>query len=327
MILAGRVVRLVASKRAPRGARYFMDINLIATLCAHDPRQKRLPVSAPSRQPMDIADEARAKFIATYSNPAYGWDISMAYASARVVLPATLNGRDHWLFKAYLMRIDSRRWRDADVMGAWALANLVESRSLKTKVCSLLLSGCGKDPDKHRRAVAEAASIPFRVLEAFDTLFYNVLDRAADAAYLSEQVFPHTRYVSIAEDYLKITGIADLVKRASYNHRDLEMSTYLAGFGDESFMAKLSARSDREQELTRHLMGNALMLVHAGALNQRSIGLQRAQGLIAASRQSGPTIETPAIADASIFMADALKTALAAHSDQRVKIAVEDAGG
>lgn len=306
-----------------------MDSELIAALCANDPRQKRLPSALSLRRnlPMDIADEARARFVATYANPAFGWDIATAYAAARVTLPVIMNGRDHWLYKAYMMRLDSYRWRDKDVIDAWGLANLAESRTLKTKVCSLLLSGCGKDADKHRRAVADATTIPIRVIEAFDTLFYNILDRQNDAAYLSEHVYPHTRYVAIAEDYLKITDIADLVKRAGYNHRDLQMSTYLAGFGDESFMAKLSAKSDREQELTRHLMGNALMLVHAGALNQRSLGLQRAQGLIAAARQSGPTLETPPVADASIFMADALKTALATHSDQRVSIAREDAGG
>lgn len=306
-----------------------MNAKLIASLAARDPRQKRLPSAlSRHRQPMDIADEAKARFTAMYSNPAFGWDISMAFASARVVLPVSLVGKhDHWIYKAYMYRLDIAKWWDPDIVDAWGIANLVQSRTLKTKVCSMLLAGCGKPADKHRQAVSDATNIPLRTLEAFDTLFYNILDRQDDAAYLSEIVYPHTRYVEIAEDYVKHTDIADLVKRASYNHRDLEMSTYLAGMGDVSYMAKLSASSDREQELTRHLMGNALLLVHAGVLNQRSVGLQRAQGIITATRQSGQVTEAPPIADAGVFMADALRTALTSHSDQRVRIAVDDDGG
>ena len=302
---------------------------MIASLAARDPRQKRLP-SAMSRHglPMSIADEAKSRFTAMYSNPAFGWDISMAFAAARTTIPVTLVGKhDHWIYKAYMYRLDSSRWWDPNILDAWGLANLVQSRTLKTKVCSMLLSGCGKPADKHRRAVSDVTNVPLRTLEAFETLFYNILDRHADAAYISEIVYPNTRYVEIAEDYVKHTDIADLVKRAGYNHRDLEMSTYLAGIGDASYMSKLSASTDREQELTRHLMGNALLLVHAGVLNQRSVGLQRAQGLIAASRQSGQVVEAPPISDAGVFMADALRTALASHSEQRVSIAKADAGG
>lgn len=307
-----------------------MDAKLIATLCANDPRLKRLPSAlAPTTgpQPLDITAQARARFSSAYTNVSYGWDIANAYSAARVKMPVTCCGLDHWLFKAYQLRRDCRQWPDADVIDAWGLANLEESREVKTKLCSLLIAGCGQDPDKHRRAVSVAMKIPIKVVEAFSVLFYNILDRAGDATYISQHVYPHTRMVALAEDYLKITDVADLVKRSSFNHRDLEMSAYFAGYGDDAFMAKLAAKPDREQELTRHLMGNALMLVHAGTLNQKTVGMQRAQGLIAAARQSGPTAEAPAVADATIFMADALRAALASHSEQRVSIAIEDAGG
>ncbi len=304
-----------------------MDAKLIDLLAARDPRLPRLPVAMSLRhQPMAIADKAKARFAAQYSNVAFGWSIATAFADARLPFPVYVVGRDHWLFKAYLLRLDSEQYHCPHVVDAWALANLEQARNMKNKVCSLLLSGCGQPPDAHRRAVSEVTNIPLRTLEAFDTLFYNILDRHKDAAFISEQVYPHTRFVEFAEDYVKHADIADLIKRAGYNHRDLQMSSFLAGIGDSTYMAKLSARSDREQELTRHLMGNALLLVHSGALNQKSVGMSRAQNLLAAQRQSGQTVELPAIADAGQYMADALRGALAAQSAQRLALAKEDAG-
>lgn len=276
---------------------------------------------------MDITNRADARFTAMYSNVAFGWDIATAFAAARVPFPVTVVGRDTWLFKAYMFRLNSHKWDCPEIVDAWALANLPKARMLKTKVCSLLLSGCGQPPDAHRRAVSEATNIPLRTLEAFDVLFYNILDRHKDAAYISEHVYPNTRFVELADDYVKHTDISDLVKRAGYNYRNLKMSTFMTGIGDASFMAKLSARADREQELTRHLMGNALLLVHAGALNHRSVGIQRAQTLIAATRQSGQTAEAPTIADAGSYIADELASAISTQNEQRVRIAVDDAGG
>ncbi len=275
---------------------------------------------------MTIADQARARFTSQYSNVAFGWSIATAFADARLPFPMPVYGRDNWLYDAYLLRIDCVKYRNAHVIDAWALANLAEARKLRGKVCGLLLSGCGQPPDEHRRAVAAETNINFKTIEAFDTLFYNILDRHEDSAFLSEQVYPDSRFIEFAEDYVKNADIADLIKRAGYNHRDLKMSSFLAGIGDSSYMARLSARTDREQELTRHLMGNALLLVHSGALNQRSVGMARAQTLLAAQRQSGQTVDLPPVADAGQYMADPLRAALAAQDAQRVAIAKEDSG-
>lgn len=304
-----------------------MDKYLIDLLASRDPRVPSLPSAfANYGQPMEVVEEAKARFSAHYSNPAFGWAISVAFADVRRPLPVHVNGRDHWLLRAYMFRLDSVRWRCKHVIDAWGLANLDEARNLKNKVCSLLLSGCGSPPDAHRRAVSELTDIPLPTLEAFDTLFYNVLDRHKEAAYLSEQIYPTTRLVELAEDYSKHADVGDVIKRAGYNQRDLGFSSFVAGLGDASYMAKLSARSDREQELTRHLMGNALLLVNTGALNQRSVGMARAQTLLAAQRQSGQQAELPIIADASDHCSDELRRALDLQDQQRVHLAREDAG-
>lgn len=305
-----------------------MKAELIDTLSALDPKLAPLPSAANFSTPRSIAEKAQARFAAFYSNVAYGWYISTAFADARMKFPiCCTTGTDRWLFKAYMMRLHSDRWYCKHIVDAFAIAQLPQGRSLKGKICGMLLSGLGQDPDTHRRAVAEASGIHLNTVEAFDALFYNVIDRHDEGAFISEQVYPNTRYVEFAEDYMKHADISDLVKRAGFNSRDLALSSFLSGMGDSTYMAKLSARTDREQELTRHLMGNALLLVHSGALNNRNVGISRAQSLLAAQRQSGQTVETPAVADAGEFMADALRIALADNDAQRVLIAREDSGG
>lgn len=275
---------------------------------------------------MAIHGRAASRFAAQYQNVAFGWAISVAFADARMRFPTPVLGRDLWLFKAYLMRLNDRRYEDKDILDAWALANLPDARNIKSKVCGLLLSGCGAPADTHRRRVSEATGIAPQVIEAFDTLFYNVLDRQDEALFLSEQVYPEGRMVEFAEDYLKNADVSDLLKRAGYNHRDPHLSAYLAGMGDQSYLAKLSARGDREQELTRQLMGNALLLVNAGALNQKSVGISRTSGMLMASRQGGQVTETPAIADVGALVADELSAALLDNDAQRRQLIREDAG-
>lgn len=305
-----------------------MDFKLIDTLSSLDPRLPTQPsVRVASRGlPMDIQARASARFVPRYVNPAFGWDIATAFADARKPFPTPVIGRDHWLLRAYMLRLDSVRWYCPTVVDAWSIANLPEARSLKSKLCSLLIAGCGRDPYIHRREVARAFNIDVSVIEAFDILFYNVLDRASDEGFLSELVYPSSRVVEMSEDYMRQTDVADLLLRAGYNHRDLQMSAFLAGVGDQSYLAKLASRDDREQELTRQLMGNALLLVNAGAMNQRSVGLSRAGTLLASSRQAGVVAEVSPVAESANYLGDALRAAVGLHDQQRLRLVREDAG-
>lgn len=304
-----------------------MDAKLIDLLASRDPRTPRAPSAAESRDmPMEIHGRASARFSSQYTNMAFGWYIATSFADARQMFPVDVIGNDHWLYRAYVFRLDACRYHDKDVMDAWALASLPTARNIKSKLCGLLLAGCGQPPAAHRRRVSDVMGIPLRVVEAFDTLFYNVLDRQTEAAFLSEQVYPEGRMVEWSEDYLKNADVADVLRRAGYNHRDVQLSAYLAGIGDQAYMSKLSARGDREQELTRQLMGNALLLVNSGALNQRSVGIARTQTLLAAARQGGQVTETPAVADAGDFVVAELSAALLRNDDQRRRLIREDAG-
>jgi hypothetical protein len=121
-------------------------------------------------------------------------------------------------------------------------------------------------------------------------LFFNIIDRKNDALFISHEVYPGTRFVEFQETYFTHTSIRDMVRRAGYNHRDTHMTAYLIGIGDRKFVGDLAGRPDREEELSKHFMGNGLIMARANLLNHRSIGLSRATTLMAAARQGGQNV-------------------------------------
>ena len=220
-------------------------------------------------------------FVQIHSNSAFGWHISRAFARARMMFPVTVIGRDHWLFSAYLMHLDPVAYRRSDVETAFQIS---QQSGVSGKLKAMLMTGVGRPVDAHLNLVAEKTGIPRRTVEAFEILFFNVLDRHQDRLYLSSLAYPDGRLVEFDEDYFETTPISDLLLRAAYNYRDIDLAVHLAGLDHASLMRELFALRESEAELAKQIMGNALVMAKAGLLNQRSAGIQRATTLLAVKR-------------------------------------------
>jgi hypothetical protein len=238
------------------------------------------------RDSFGIAQEAGA-FVQIHSNSAFGWHIARAFARARMPFPVTVTGRDHWLFSAYMMHLDPVAFRSRAVETAFQIS---QQPGLSAKLKAMLMTGLGDPIDAHLNLVAGKTGIPRHTVEAFEILFFNVLDRHQDGAYLSEIVFPESRIVEQAEDYFETTPIADLILRAAYNRRDIELVSRLAGMSEADCKKELTALRNLEAELEARIFGNALLIAKLGILNQPSVGLQRATQLLSSgrSRKSKP---------------------------------------
>lgn len=221
---------------------------------------------------------AAGAFVQIHSNPAFGWHIAKTFARARMPFPTTVIGRDRWLFQAYLMHLNPAASFDPSVLEAYHLSQQPISKTLK----ALLVAGLGKPVDTHLDIVAEKTGISRRTVEAFEVLFFNVLDRCEDGLYLSEIVYPEGRQVEFDEDYFESTPVEALLLRAAYNYRDIDLVSHLAGLDDASFVKELAALPDAEAKLQARCIGNALFMAQLGMLNQRSVGMQRATQLLAA---------------------------------------------
>ena len=244
-----------------------MNAKLVERLARLEPRD-----SHGSAQPANA-------FCQIHLNPAFGWHIARAFARARVRFPETLLGRDHWLFRAYMMQLNPSAYPDPHVDEACHLSQRAISSSLK----AMLIAGLGEPVSGHLDIVAQKLGISRRTVEAFEILFFNVLDRHQDGLYISHIVYPEGRQVEFDEHYFETASNSDLLLRAAYNHNDIGLVEHLSGIFN-TYVNDLGARRDSEAELEKQLMGNELIMAHCGLLNQRSVGLQHVLKLLAASR-------------------------------------------
>ncbi|MEY3894551.1 MAG: hypothetical protein RLZZ214_70 [Verrucomicrobiota bacterium] len=232
------------------------------------------------RDSLGIAQDA-GDFVQIHSNSAFGWHIARAFARARLRFPVTVIGRDHWLFSAYLMHLDPVAYRRGDIETAFQIS---QQPGLSAKLKAMLMTGLGDPIDAHLNLVAEKTGIPRLTVEAFEILFFNVLDRHQDGLYLSSLAYPDGCLVELDEDYFETTPIADLILRAAYNHRDIELVSRLAGMTEADCKKELTALRNLEAKLEARIFGNAQLIAQTGLLNQPSVGLQRATQLLASGR-------------------------------------------
>jgi hypothetical protein len=153
------------------------------------------------------------------------------------------------------------------------------------KLKALLITGLGQPIDEHLGLVAEKTGYPKLTVEAFEILFFNVLDRHQDGLYLSAIVYPETRAVELADDYFETVPVEDMLLRVAYNRRDIDLVLHLAGMTDADRRKELRSLRDSEQELTSQILGNALFMAKIGLMNQQSAGMEKAAALLAASQK------------------------------------------
>lgn len=263
-------------------------------------------IHAPSTRMHAQAAEA---FISQYMRPAFGWYSARECATIHAPFPVAMVGRDSWVYRAYLMQLDPSRFYDKTIAMAFSL-HCQDPSTVKMceKLQAMLLTFNCKDPSPikqhdaivaHLAHVAQFFGMPYELVEAYEILFFNVLDRITDAIYIAHEVYPDTRIIEFDENYFSSSSLRDMVRRAGYNHRDKDLTAYLIGIGDRGYLADAAGREDREAELARHFMGNGLILARTNLLNHRSVGLSRTTTLMAATRQGGNTVTEHPLASLS----------------------------
>lgn len=306
-----------------------MNARTIDLLSAHDPSSRvlRVPTGQLSVWNSSSLAQGVERFLARYRNTNFGWYIAGQFAHYGTKFPVPLYKRDQWVFKAYLMRADPKNHWDETISDAFHIAQRTKGvgigdTMLKTTILSM---SQGENVDDQIKRIAGHLGLPVALVEAYECLFYNVLDRRADAVYITQEVYPETRLVEFSDSYLQSATLVDLIKRSGYNNRDINLSSYLLGIGDQSYLAKIAARPDRESELTKYMMGNGLMLTRANLLNQRSVGMSRVSTLLAASRQSGTQTERPVMDGLINNLASELSAALYMSQEQTAEMMRQDA--
>lgn len=307
-----------------------MDAKTIGLLTAYDPasRVKKITLAeAIVRHPgQPIHKEAAESFKSRYYRLSFGWYIARQFAVKKMVFPVSMAGRDSWVFKAYLMMVDPYNYFDPHVSDAFHFANTPkELPQYGDDLKTMLLTLTSDHPKTHMQEVARRTGIPYESIEAFETLFYNVLDRREDRLYIAKEVYPNTRIVEYDENYMKNSKMSDLLKRAGYNHRDMDLAEYLIGMGDRAYMARISSAENREAELAKSIVGNGLILTRTNLLNQPSVGINRTITLMAAARQAGASVEEPPTSGLAGIIDEQLERVRGFHAANMSKLLKADA--
>lgn len=268
-------------------------------------------------------------FRAQYKELNSGWKYAMVFSNACVRFPIPMLRNDHWVFQAYLMSLDPRRFYQRDIATAYHIANPPAGMEhMRSVVQSLIMTFTdGMSVDHHLRRVAAKLRIPPAAMFAYESLFFNVFDRRSDGVTIAMNIYPNGgRLEELSESYFRDSPMGKMLERAGYNYRDMDLSSYLAGIGDRSYLSKLAATENGEAELTKQIMGNGLLLTKTNLLNHRSPGWSRATGLITAARQGGATVEEPPLADIGAGFLQELAEATSQSRETTIDRVRSDAG-
>jgi len=230
---------------------------------------------------VSVQYKAIDNFVDKYTNLAYGWYIAGEYARRRQPFPLAMLGDDAWVYRAYLFRLNPRKYYDKVVAEAKALSVGALEEIGRTLRAFLIVDGATVDD------VAERTSIDKKVVAAFAALFYNVIDRRQDSAYIARAVYPATRFVTLRQGYFDHADVGDLLLRAGFETGESDSVAYMAGMEGGKHMKRLVARGEAASQLEDTIMANAVNIASIGLVNQQLTGLQQSRALMVADKQGG----------------------------------------
>lgn len=231
----------------------------------------------PDRDPVEV-------FAEQYADLEFGWRAATEMARNRRHFAVILEGPETWVWRAYLHGLSPRRFPDPNLNKVLALRSpkLASTRSM---VEALLLCRNMTVAD-----VAHRTGLPTAMVEGYEQLFFNVLDRKSEAAFLASVVYPRTRLVEMFDDYLKNEPLGEILKRAGYNNGPEDV-LYFAGLEPQLLEQLASDRAPHRLEGV--LMAHGYLLARQGWASQTSAarGIHGARGLIAAAKAGGDSGE------------------------------------
>ena len=217
------------------------------------------------------------RFSFCYSDLKFGWHFIKSHEAedlrlgSYVIEPA--------LIRAY--NFERYKVRDMAVANAIAIETTMP-HYYRNLIISMFFSP-GMTLDK----IAKTVGFSREVIEIYEKLFYNILDRREEAAFIAQQVYPETRAEELQPDYMDNVSYDSLLKRSGYNN-GMEDLLFLAGFRNDTISDGSQNLQEVSTRLETAIMNNANYLVKTGMINARNVvGIAAAKNLLAAAKHGG----------------------------------------
>jgi len=216
-------------------------------------------------------------YLGCYSNLKFGWDFCAELVRNELPMPGIVDGDDTVLWRAYYFM---QGVYDAAIESALQLTSFT-MQGVASQLQALLIH-----PSVSIEEAARTLSIPIDTVGAYEKLFFNVVDRRADAKFIAQIVYPRTRLVEMFEDYLQNAGLSSLLLRAGYNNGPSDVR-YYAGLADSPFTGLSS--SEAASKLESAIMANGFMMARSGFINQaqNAIGIMHSRQVLQAAKAGG----------------------------------------
>jgi hypothetical protein len=221
------------------------------------------------------------RFIATYRDVDFGWKFCCTAALHKLPFASSvLRGDDEVLWRAYLFCRDPKLYPSQDIKMAIGLASDY-MRSTRQALHGFLLASDGN-------AVTAAADLglPVDAVRAYEKLFFNVIDRKNDLAYIQSIVYPHGRLVELVEGYLQNEDIGAVIRRAGYNSGRDDVRFLI---GSASSAVDALSRTQNPKQLENLMMAFAMVIARNGGLGQGITAMNNARQLLTAGKIGGET--------------------------------------
>jgi len=249
------------------------------------PRQWAMTDSAaPTMDQMAALMQPACHELDAYLRPDYGWSAAVSMYRYGMRGTGAFDGRAKWVWRAWKCLQGGLANEATDnrffVQWAWKIRHdpaMQINRS--TLEGALIIAGAT------RQSAASFTGLDIRVVEAYETLFWNVLDRTNDLYYLQSLIYPGGRLEEMVNNYINEANISALLQRIGYN----------SGGGDLAWGAGLrlhpvdstSIEIAKEQNERLTLSLGALMLRNWGHHARPHYTVSGSRGLLQAAKLGG----------------------------------------
>lgn len=248
-----------------------------------------------------------------HKNLQFGWDFAQAMnANEDTPFPAILHGDDLYVWRAY----NFLNGGEDSVIASALQLTLADNVMLANQIKALLVT-----EDITARYIADKLGMPEETIIAYEKLFFNVLDRKRDHAFLAQVIYPEGRLVEAAEDYIERTDVGEILLRAGFNN-GAEHILYAMGLSNNPYGHK--DVHDIATQLDRTFLSDGCLFAAMGWANQKRNArpiLNARASLVAGKMGKGDTdgAGLPTITPGEILMTE-LNTLSAKKLEARSRI-------
>lgn len=231
-----------------------------------------------SNRDLGLDDPILAQFLCAYKDMSFGWNFARIMAINGLDLPSAATCQNDYLWRAYLYFKNPHKYRDPVILDALSLMTPANSMH-KTVVNALMVNDT-----ETVQLISERLHLPLKVVEAYQSLFYDIAGRRNDLLFISSLVYPRSRLVEFFQHYLENESLEMILLRAGYNN-GAEDVLYLAGV--KNVLLEKTAGREAATRLEALMMSNGYILARNGWLNTNGPALANARILMAAAKQGG----------------------------------------